>query len=115
MSYCDVGKAAKHKGAKHPRDLRKAEPEPIRATPAAKPHKKPVKPFGMQYESKTFIRFEAVAGQSYHRLAWSWEKRTEWFKTAASRDQAMRAWRQKHGGDSKSYRNLTEHTLSRSE
>lgn len=84
MSYTDVGKDAKRMGRVHPRNARKADPVPERATPAAKPHRKVEKPFGISYESRLWWR----AGKP-------WKLHHEWFKTARSRDQSMKVWARK--------------------
>lgn len=74
----DTGKFGKLKGDKHPRDLRKIDPEPMRTTPKAKPKHKPVKQYGYEYTIK-----------------WPWEhtgrKRRVWFETRQAREQSMAA------------------------
>ena len=48
----DVGKDGKRKGDLHPRDARRIDTAPLRATPAAKPHRKAPKLFGYAYEEQ---------------------------------------------------------------
>lgn len=82
MSYTDVGKDAKRKGTMHPKHARKTDPEPPRATPKAKPHRKAKKPWGYTYE--TYWAFFGDRG---------WDKREKWFDRKASRDQSLARWR----------------------
>jgi len=82
MSYYDVGKDAKRLGRVRPSDGRKTDPEPERATPAAKPHRRVAKPYGYSYEVK-----------------WLWERKWhrqfQWFETERARDQSLAAFRRK--------------------
>lgn len=78
----ELGKAGKHMGVIHPRDLRKTDPVPLRPTPTAKPHTKADKLFGIAYEFRTYKR----SNGSYRSV---WKARSQWFKTEAHRDQAL--------------------------
>lgn len=86
----DIGKSAKHMGQKHPRDLRRIDPVPLRQTPAAKPHRKADKPFGFSYEEFRWWKKFTSAGAS-------WKRRFEWFATERAASQALRAFAHKHG------------------
>lgn len=79
----ELGKAAKRMGHEHPRVLRNTDPMPERATPAAKPHRKAALPFGFSYEE--YWWWGKLVGRDAR-----WETHHKWFKTAASRDQAMK-------------------------
>jgi hypothetical protein len=72
----DVGKRAKMWGAQHPRDLRRLDQVPEKATPAKSTHKVE-KPFGYEYQ--------------WNSLLWKTKVhvRRQWFKTKAGRDQSM--------------------------
>lgn len=95
----ELGKAAKHMGHEHPRVLRKTDPVPQRPTPAAKPHRKTPLPFGYSYEEYWWwAKFVGKVAR--------WERHYKWFKSEASRDQAMKAFQRKMV-DSKYYRNVT--------
>ena len=71
MSFIDVGKDAKRKGALHPKHAPVPED---RATPASHDKHKPEKPFGYRCDR----RF----------LGGRWVEYRRWFKSEASRDQA---------------------------
>jgi len=73
----ELGKFGKLIGETHPRDRRKTDPEPLRATPA-KTGRKVRRPFGYAVEFRMFS-------------TWPWETVTRWYATAARRDQAMHA------------------------
>ncbi len=77
MSYIDVGKDAKRKGATHPKH---AEIPPDAPTPKATKKAKPDKPFGFRYEHSFGYRPNAPR---------KWSERRRWFKTEAHRDQAF--------------------------
>lgn len=95
MSYYDVGKDAKRKGAMHPKH---AQIPADRPTPAARPKVKAEKPFGFTYERRFF------------RGKWTATRR--WFKTERQRDQAFEkeaVSQSKWVNDSLlAYRNLTK-------
>jgi len=82
----EIGKSAKKMGHQHPRVVRRTDPVPARATPAAKPHPKAKKPFGFSYE--------------YH-CSWRkdrpWHRRYEWFETDRAASQALQAFARKYG------------------
>lgn len=74
----ELGKFGKLIGEKHPRDRRRTDSEPLRATPAKPPRRKVAKPYGYSVE-----------------VCWPWEKEwttvERWYTTKRARDQAMRA------------------------
>lgn len=76
----DVGKSAKHMGIAHPRVVRKMDPVPIRATPAAKAGVKVRKKYGYTYERRW-------------KPDGKWNRVTHysWYATERKRNDAMRA------------------------
>lgn len=80
----DVGKDGKRKGDLHPRDARRIDTAPLRATPAAKPHRKAPKLFGYAYEEQWPVYRNG-------RYAWNWRPTVRWFATERQRDQAFAA------------------------
>jgi hypothetical protein len=77
----EVGKAAKHMGVTHPRDLRRIDPVPERPTPKPKAKRKVETPFGYSF---------VYAGL----MAWGRRKppkvERKWFATVRQRDQAIK-------------------------
>lgn len=82
----ELGKHGKLTGQKHPRDLRKTDPVPERATPAAKPHRKVEKLFGFSYEYR-----------SWWRKGKPWERVYEWFATERAATQAFASFVHRFG------------------
>lgn len=77
----EVGKAAKHMGITHPRDLRRIDPVPERPTPKPKAKHKVATPFGYSF--------------MYAGLMARWQRKPpkveqRWFATARQRDQALK-------------------------
>lgn len=81
----ELGKTGKHQGQKHPRDLRKTDPVPVRPTPKAKPKRKVHKRFGFKYQH-LIPMFEG------RELLWRWNFHWHWYATPEQRDQAMSTW-----------------------
>jgi hypothetical protein len=77
----EVGKAAKHMGITHPRDLRRIDPALERATPKVKPKRKVETPFGYSYV------YDGLMAR-YRRKPSQVERK--WFATARQRDQALK-------------------------
>lgn len=79
----ELGKHGKLKGALHPKHERRIDHEPSLPTPAAKPHRKPLKPFGIAYERQ----WPGFHGRQL-RFTWGAAK-VRWFETERQRDQAL--------------------------
>jgi hypothetical protein len=79
----EVGKAAKHMGIRHPRDLRREMLIDERAL-AKTPIIKTPKNYGFSYEQRWFRG--------------DWVLREEWFTTKRGRDQALAILRRRHKG-----------------
>jgi hypothetical protein len=84
----EVGKAAKHMGLTHPRDLKRVITDaPERATPARK-EAHPTKQYGIEYKYAPSLRFFKNY-RPFHK----------WFKTKSARDQSVAHMRrEQHGG-----------------
>lgn len=95
----ELGKSAKHMGVTHPRDLRKTDPVPLRATPKAVKRPKALKPYGFEYQHRE-VRWKQE-GRRYSfdgYYDWKWRENWSWYETPKQRDQALSAWRKQHAG-----------------
>ena len=95
----DVGKSAKTKGSTRPRDARRADPAPPRATSKARKKSKAQGQFGISYESK-----ELAYGEG-GRIEFKWlgRIRVYWYESRAQRDQALKSFQHRYK-DSNFYR-----------
>ena len=99
----ELGKHGKLTGQKHPRDLRRTDPEPPRATPKAKQKRKAPKLFAFSYE--------------YRHLWWKpkhakWVREYKWFKTETARDQSMRAFERSTANSRDTYRDIRAESVN---
>lgn len=96
----DVGKFAKTKGSTRPRDARRADPVPPKATSKARKTPKAQGLFGISYESKDLVRNEA----GNIDFQWTGRTRVYWYESRAQRDQALKSFQHRYK-DSNFYRN----------
>lgn len=88
----DSGKSAKNLGNTRPRDARRADQSPPKATRKAVKKPKVAKPFGISYESNDLCFVDG-------KIASRWRPHEYWYETRERRDQALKSFRHRYRTD----------------